>query len=106
MATRTQHNPVQTDVLEGRKEVATAGTREAISSTSVPVIFVDITAETNNTGVIVSGGNGVIATVATRVGTPLNAGDTTTLWYVDLKDVYLDTTVNTDGVTYTAVAGL
>jgi isopentenyl phosphate kinase len=105
MAVRTQLNPQATEVGDGRKTVTTAGTAVALSSTSVPVLHVDITAETDNTGIIVVGGSGVVAALATREGTPLNAGDTQTLYNVDLKDVFIDTTVNTDGVTFTYVAG-
>lgn len=88
-------------IADGRKTVAAAGTAEAISSETLIVDFVIITAETNNTGVIAVGASTVVAAVATRRGTPLEAGDTVSLGGVDLAKVYLDTTVNGDGVTYT-----
>lgn len=87
----------------GRKTVASAGTAEALSSTATAIREVIITAETDNTGYIVVGGSGVVAALNTRKGTPLAAGASVTLEVKDLGQVYLDTTVSGDGVTYTAV---
>lgn len=89
--------------VNGRKTVTAAGTAEALSATSVPVVSVAITAETDNTGVIVVGGTGVIAALATRTGTPLSAGDTVILENVNLNAVFIDTTVSGDGVTFNAL---
>ena len=84
---------------DGRKTVATAGTAEALAGTqSVKQII--ITAETNNTGVIAVGDTTVVASEATRRGQPLNAGDTIGLDIDDPAKVFLDTTVNGDGVTF------
>lgn len=90
-------------VIDGRQVVTTAGTRVQLSTTQTAVLEVTVTAETDNTGLIVVGGSTVVATLASRRGTPLNAGDSLTLAVNDLTDVYLDSTVSTDGVTYTAV---
>lgn len=87
----------------GRKTVASAGTAEALAA-STSCKSVTVTAETDNTGVISVGGSGVIATLATRTGTPLNAGDSFTLEIDNLSKVYIDTTVSGDGVTYTYAA--
>jgi len=89
-----------TGISDGRKEVATAGTRVALVASSTPAKIVIITAETDNTGYIVVGGATVVAALATRQGTPLNAGDSITLEIDNLADVYLDATVNTEGVTF------
>lgn len=86
---------------DGRKTVAVAGTAEVMSSASQPIKHIFITAETNNTGVIAVGGSTVVAAEATRRGTHLNAGDTMDFPISNLNLIYLDTTVNTDGVTYT-----
>jgi hypothetical protein len=86
---------------DGRKVVTTAGTAVAIAATSTPVTSIAITAETDNTGTIVVGSSTVVAALATRRGIPLAAGDSTILENVDLSEVYLDSTVNGDGVTYT-----
>lgn len=87
---------------DGRKVVTTAGTAVALA-TATAAKSVTITAETDNTGIISVGGSGVIASLATRRGTPLNAGDSMSLDISDLAVVYIDSTVNGDGVTYTYV---
>jgi hypothetical protein len=89
-------------VGDGRKTVTTGGTAEALAS-STSIKSVVITAETDNTGVIVVGGSTVVAALGTRRGTPLSAGESLSLEIDNLADVYLDTTVNGDGVTYTYV---
>lgn len=89
-----------TGISNGRTVVTTAGTRVALA-TSTACKKVDITAETDNTGIIVVGGATVVAALATRQGVPLYAGDTYSLEIDDLADIYLDTTVSGDGVTYT-----
>lgn len=88
-----------TGIGDGRAVVSSAGTRVALS-TSTPIKEVTITAETDNTGVIVVGGTSCIAALATRRGTPLEAGDSITLGVSNLSLIYIDATVNGDGVTY------
>lgn len=87
-------------VGNGRKVVAAAGTAETIESTAHEVREVIITAETNNTGVVAVGGSAVVASLTTRQGIPLFAGDSLSLFGVDLDKVYLDVTVSGDGITY------
>lgn len=96
-----------TFAASGRKTVATAGTAEAITSTNTSFSTLTVCAETNNTGIITVGVNSTpVAAEATRTGVPLNAGDCYTMQYNprdnkgNLATVKLDTTVNTDGVTY------
>ncbi len=89
----------------GRKTVTSAGTAEALVSTYTPFSRVTICAETDNTGIISVGDSGVIATLATRTGVPLEASDCYTInsgdWgSTDLRTVFIDTTVSGDGVTY------
>lgn len=104
---RTPYNSVLTTPVSGRDTVAAAATAERIlsSSTSVPVVYIDIQAETDNTGLVVIGDSGVVAALATRKGIALNAGDTYRLENVDLADVYADVTVSGDGYTYVYVKG-
>lgn len=85
---------------DGRKVVTTAGTAVALASTTA-VKRVYIQAEIDNTGVIVVGASTVVASLSTRRGIALNAGDVLTLDIDDLADVYIDSTVNGDGVTFT-----
>ena len=89
------------DVIgNGRKVVTTAGTAVVLAS-ATPCTSVAITAETDNTGFVVVGASDVIASLATRKGVPLEAGDSITLEVSDLSLVYIDATVSGDGVTYT-----
>lgn len=88
-----------TGLNTGRKTVTTAGTAEAIAA-STTCKWVQITAETDNTGIVVVGDSGVIASLSTREGTPLNAGDTVTIPIDNLADVYIDSTVNGEGVSF------
>jgi len=97
--TTTSANTVVTD---GRTVVTTAGTRVALAS-STACKEVVITAETDNTGIVVVGAAAtVVAAVATRRGVPLSAGDSIALQTDNLADIGLDSTVSTDGVTYVA----
>ena len=90
----------KTGIDDGRKTVTTAGTAETLAvSTAAKAVI--ITAETDNTGYVVVGGSTVVAALATRRGTPLNAGDTVALEIDNLADIYLDATVSGEGVTYT-----
>lgn len=89
-----------TGLGSGRKIVTAAGTRVTLAA-STAAKYVVITAETDNTGVVVVGSAaGVIAALATREGTPLSAGDSISLPVDNLADVGLDAMVNGDGVTY------
>jgi hypothetical protein len=90
-----------TSVSDDRKVVTTAGTRVALA-TSFACKEVIITAETDNTGIVVVGAAGtVVAALATRRGVPLSAGDTLVLQIDNLADIGLDSTVSGDGVTFT-----
>ena len=88
-----------TTVGDGRREVPTAGTR--VQFAAVACVAVTITAEFDNTGVVVIGGSTCIAALATRRGTPLEAGDSMTLEVDNMNRLYIDSTVATDGVTFT-----
>lgn len=87
-----------TTLGDGRKVVAAAGTRETLGAATIRKVF--ITAETDNTGIVVVGGASVVAALATRRGLPLSAGDTVEIDVTELANVYLDVTVSGDGVTY------
>lgn len=89
-----------TGIVSGRKVVTTAGTSVTLVSSSTPCKKIDIVAETDNTGVIVVGGSGVIAAISTREGVPLSAGQPYSLEIDNAQDVYLDSTVSGDGVTF------
>lgn len=93
----------------GRTTVTTAGTAVQLSTTATPYSQVTLCAETDNTGIITVGDSGVVAALATRRGVPLNANDCYTVGFNSksgdtLNNIWLDTTVNTDGVTYHWIA--
>jgi hypothetical protein len=89
-------------VLDGRKTVASAGTAEKLSTTPTHIVRVTVVAETDNTGTIAVGNSTVVAALSTRRGTPLSAGDSITIEVNELTDVWLDSTVAGDGVTFLA----
>jgi hypothetical protein len=89
-----------TGIAHGVKTVTTAGTDEALAG-STSCKKVTIQAQTDNTGLIAVGGSGVDATVATGTGVVLNPGDSFELEIDDLADVYVDATVDGEGVRYT-----
>jgi len=89
----------------GRKTVTSAGTAEALSTTNESYTTITMCAETDNTGVIVVGNSGVIASLSTRTGIPLDASDCYTIAKGNssgsfLRDIYIDSTVSGDGVTF------
>lgn len=89
-----------TTLADGRTVVTTAGTRVALAA-STSCKWVIITSETDNTGVIVVGAAAtVVASLATRRGTPLYPGESVVIAIDNLADIGLDSTVSTDGVTY------
>lgn len=89
-----------TSIGHGVKTVTTAGTDVALAA-STPAKVVIIQAQTDNTGAIAVGASGVDATVATGSGVLLYAGDSVALEIDNLADVYIDATVNGEGVRYT-----
>ena len=90
-------------IQDGRKTVAASATAERLAA-STPCNYVEMTAETDNTWIIVVGGSTVVAALATRRGIPLSAGESMGFLIKDLQEVWLDTTVNGDGVTYIYLA--
>lgn len=96
-------NHPNTTVEDGRKVVTTSGTAVALAA-STACKEVVVTAETDNTGIVVVGGSTVVAALSTRRGTPLAAGDSMTLRISNLANVFIDSTVNGDGVTFTYLA--
>ena len=91
-----------TTITDDRKIVTTAGQRVALAS-STACKEVVITAETDNTGIVVVGAAAtVVAAIATRRGVPLAAGDSIVLQIDNLADIGLDSMVSGDGVTFVA----
>lgn len=91
-----------TTIVSGRQTVTTAGSAVQLAS-SLNINEVIIVAEFNNTGVICVGNSGVIALEATREGAPLNPGDAVIISIDNINKIYIDSTIDTDGVTYVVV---
>ena len=94
-------SPASVTNSDNRKVVASAGTAEAITATSTTFTSCDIQAEEDNTGDIVIGSSTVVAALGTRRGILLTPG---TSYHAaepnDLANIYIDSEVNGDGVTY------
>lgn len=86
--------------ISGRKALTTAGTREALAgATKARQVLIQY-AE-GSTGTICIGGSGVVAALATRNGfSLLGPGDWVELEVNDLAEVYIDSTVSGDAVTF------
>lgn len=89
-----------TSVGHGVTTVTTAGT-DVVLASSTKVKWVIVQAQTDNTGVIAVGASGVDATVATGTGVLLEAGDSINMLVDNLADIFIDSTVNGEGVRYT-----
>ena len=87
-------------IESNRKVVTKAGTAEALEDAARGVEYVIIQSETDNTGLIAVGDSNVVAATGSQKGTMLNVGDSMTLLLVDLNDIYIDSAIDGDGVTY------
>jgi hypothetical protein len=94
----TQHNI--TALGHGVTTVTTAGTDVALAA-STACKRVVIQSQTDNTGLIAVGATGVDATEATGTGIILYPGDAFELETDNLADIFIDSTVNGEGVRYT-----
>lgn len=88
-----------TGLADGVKTVSTAGTDEALIG-STACKWAIIQAQTDNTGLVAVGATGVDATVATGTGILLAAGESVTIITDNLADIYVDSTVNGEGVRF------
>lgn len=84
----------------GRKTVTSAGTPEALSSTSKAIRKLIVSALTDNTDVIYVGDKTVRAADGSESGVALYASNTIELNIADLKDVFIDVRVGGEGVSY------
>ena len=93
---------MSTTVLgSGRTTVTSAGTAVQLSATDTPVLWVTVTALTANTSQVNVGPSTVIAAAgAGERGIPLLAGDSADFDVNNLTDVWIDSRVNGEGVTY------
>ena len=87
-----------TTIYNGQKNVTTAGTR-AVLGTSQAILSITITAKLTNTGNIYVGNS----SVTSSNGAILSAGDSLSLDTNDISNVYIDSDVSGEGVSYIAV---
>lgn len=84
-------------IVHGQKAVTTSGTGVALASSSTPVNQgVWIKALQGNSGFIYVGLNGV----ATSTGYQLDAAESVFIPIADLSTIYIDCSVNGEGVSY------
>lgn len=87
-------------IADGIKKVTTAGTRLALASSSTLARRVIIQACPENTDGVVVGASTVVASFATRRGFLLQPGQSVTLNVKDLADIYVDSIVSGEGVSF------
>lgn len=103
-AVHTVISPSNETLNTGQRNVTTAGTAVALVASSTPCIEVLIQAKRTNTGRIYIGGsgvlnndtNGVVLQPVADPGQPLSIQ----LSAQNLNQIYINSTVNGDGVTY------
>jgi len=86
---------IPTTIITGATTVTTATTRVVLGTTT-PAKSIYIKANIANTGIIYVGG----VTVTSANGIPLAANDSVTIDIADRATVYIDSSVNLEGVTY------
>lgn len=91
-------NPPPTAIYHGRKTVTTAGTEVALASSQAILLGVTVKALAANTGVIYVGAN----PVTSSTGFELAAGESVFIGVANLATVYIDASVNGEGVTWVA----
>lgn len=90
-------------IYHGSKDVAAAGTAEALSATGIIADWVQVQAKSANTGLIFTGGTGVSSSAGVRLYAddgfmyPPKANNA----MYDLQHIYIDAAVNGEGVTFT-----
>lgn len=86
---------------EGSKNVAAAGTPEKLLAASTPCSEVAVTARPGNTGKIAVGFSAAVrAAAGGEVGAILSPGDTISVPVGNVNQVYIDATVNGEGVSF------
>jgi hypothetical protein len=91
--------PPATFILNGQSTVTTAGTQVQLNSTSTGVVTVSIKALSTNTGVIYVGDSNV----SSSNGRELQIGESIDIDIANLNLIYIDSSVNGEGVSYVAV---
>lgn len=88
------------NLYSGRKIVTTAGTAVALADSVTRCENIVITAESDNTGIISVGDANVVAAEGSQQGVILTPLGSIRVKVADLSKIYIDSTVNGDGVTF------
>lgn len=101
-ANGNQVSPINlpTSVGDGRKVTVSAGTAVVLAA-STSCKKVTVQALETNTDIVVVGGSTVVAASATRRGIALTPYNSIVIQVDNLADVYIDTVVSAEGVSYT-----
>ena len=93
-------NHSTTAIADNRKTVTTAGTAVQLITASTPAKWIIVTALTNNTQQVNVGSSTVLAAAGTSRGVPLLPGDSVSLLIDNVNEVYVDSRVNSEGVSF------
>ena len=85
---------------DGTAKVATPGTAVQLTATSTPCRFVEVTAFSENVGVLSLGSSTTLATAGARRGRELAPGQMITVRIEDVSSLYIDGLNANDGVAY------
>lgn len=88
-----------TAITDGNKTVTTAGTAVKLLASTTACQYVTVTALLANTGLISVGGSTTTPSGTVR-GDVLAAGDSTVVLVDDVSKIYINSTVNSEGVSF------
>ena len=89
-------------IVSDRTAVPSAGVRVRLSTTSVSIFRIDVSADVGNDEVVVIGDENVVAASGSQKGTVLFAGNPSITIYIDdLNKLYVDAISAGDAITYT-----
>lgn len=103
MSRRSDIQPVtwsDSIITDNRKTVTTAGTAEALMASATKVKWVTIQALRGNTDYVAVGASTVVAADGTERGAVLSPETAITFYGVDLNEIYVDSVVNGEGVSF------
>lgn len=89
-------------IVDGTAKVAVAATAVQVSAASIPCRRVEVTAFSENAGVVVVGASTVLATAGSRRGRSLAPGESVILPVQDVNMLYIDALNANDGISYVA----
>lgn len=95
----TSYDASPSEIGDGNKTVTAAGTAVKLSTDTISCKIVVITALLSNTGLISVGGSTTTPSGTIR-GDILAAGDSTVVSIDDISKVYINSTVNSEGVSF------